>query len=516
MTSFTTDYNNNNTISQINIEEDDDDEEMQLDEMEALNSIFGHNFKILKHTVPRMIEIDNIENHIKLIASLPSTYPSIQPPKCTLSIISNDIIINTKKTLKQFISSFMFPPFTKGGMGCIFDYVQHVVDNFPTSVLHHAVGKCPHEDKQLISDYRYHHHDQVVDENQYEKVILFLEHMNDSISYRKILKRWSSNYTLFLEIWYRLPKKVISANINNSKKKKNNIFIKNKKMRVEDVYVLLEGEKSNITKFLQKLKIEYIDVNKQGVKCKERKSTVLMRIPVNSNKKCMTSSTKIVEIEYVNKNVNKLNERLADFGYSDNNKNTDIVVSSSLLSKIETVDMKNDEKNTTKNNTMMNRVILIKFDHIKSKQVRKGIKSIALSLNLGGIMRPGKPGLVCIEGNNNVVSIFEKQIRSQFSTCTRNGGCWGPANHHFQSISVIGEKDVDDFSQCHFNTIFEEFETETIMHAAHLFANVGLKDFFFSSSGLNIEWEIPQTVGNPDPYLKPRGGTRRKCSNKRI
>ena len=88
MTSFTTDYNNNNnTISQINIEEDDGDEEMQLDEMEALNSIFGHNFKILKNTVPRMIEIDNIENHIKLIASLPSTYPSIQPPKCTLSII---------------------------------------------------------------------------------------------------------------------------------------------------------------------------------------------------------------------------------------------------------------------------------------------------------------------------------------------------------------------------------------------------------------------------------------------
>ena len=41
-------------------------------------------------------------------------------------------------------------------------------------------------------------------------------------------------------------------------------------MRVEDVYVLLEGGKSNITKFLQKLKIEYIDVNKQGVKCKEQ------------------------------------------------------------------------------------------------------------------------------------------------------------------------------------------------------------------------------------------------------
>ena len=58
--------------------------------------------------------------------------------------------------------------------------------------------------------------------HQDEKVVLFLEHMNDSISYRKILKRWSSNYTLFLEIWYRLPKKVISANINNSKKKATN------------------------------------------------------------------------------------------------------------------------------------------------------------------------------------------------------------------------------------------------------------------------------------------------------
>jgi hypothetical protein len=55
------------------------------------------------------------------------------------------------------------------------------------------------------------------------------------------------------------------------------------------------------------------------------------------------------------------------------------------------------------------------------------------------------------------------------------------------------------------------------MHAAHLFQRAGLGDFFFSSlSGLDPSWAIPQDVGGADPYLKPRGGTRRKCGNRRI
>ena len=37
---------------------------------------------------------------------------------------------------------------------------------------------------------------------------------------------------------------------------------------------------SKIGVFLQKLKCEYVDINRQGIKCKERKSKVLMRKPI--------------------------------------------------------------------------------------------------------------------------------------------------------------------------------------------------------------------------------------------
>ena len=122
-----------------------------------------------------------------------------------------------------------------------------------------------------------------------------------------------------------------------------------------------------------------------------------------------------------------------------------------------------------------------------------------------------------LKGTRENVRLFEKDVRAQLSSCTRNAGCWGPANHHFQSISVIGEQEMDRGTSHFAAGKFREIETETVMHIAHVFADVGLKDFFFNClPELNRKWEIPANVGAPDPYLVPRGGTSRKCSNKRI
>ena len=68
-----------------------------------------------------------------------------------------------------------------------------------------------------------------------------------------------------------------------------------------------------------------------------------------------------------------------------------------------------DTSKKSKESDRRKRIILIKFDHIKSKQVRKAIKSIATSLSLRGLCRPGKPGLVCVEGTNKNVAEFEKK-----------------------------------------------------------------------------------------------------------
>ena len=100
-------------------------------------------------------------------------------------------------------------------------------------------------------------------------------------------------------------------------------------------------------------------------------------------------------------------------------------------------------------------------------------------------------------------------------------GCWGPANHHFQSISVVARQKVEaDVGQMRGFRDFTEIETETMMHLAHRFApphcDLDLMDLFYDATGLPRDWEVPPTAGSGDPYLKPRGGTKMKKSNKRL
>ena len=164
------------------------------------------------------------------------------------------------------------------------------------------------------------------------------------------------------------------------------------------------------------------------------------------------------------------------------------------------------------------RVVLIRFDHIKAPLARKVIASLASDLRLGGICRPGKPGLVCAEGTPSSLSSFESELRRQLGTCTRTMGCWGPDNHHFQSISVVGQVEggVGEGARERRFQGFLDVETETLMHACHLFARAGLEGLFFEGCGLDPDWAVPSDTGGPDPYLKPRGGTKMKKSNKRL
>jgi hypothetical protein len=39
---------------------------------------------------------------------------------------------------------------------------------------------------------------------------------------------------------------------------------------------------------------------------------------------------------------------------------------------------------------------------------------------------------------------------------------------------------------------------------------------FYEGTGLDPEWCVPTDTGGADPYLKPRGGTKMKKSNKRV
>ena len=87
------------------------------------------------------------------------------------------------------------------------------------------------------------------------------------------------------------------------------------------------------------------------------------------------------------------------------------------------------------------------------------------------------------------------------------------------STGAAGGGDLAGAASQHASRAFNDFveiETETLMHLAHIFVQRGLHDLFFEATGLSREWKVPPDRGGADPYLRPRGGTRRKVSNKRI
>src|SRR3990167_3805139 len=71
----------------------------------------------------------------------------------------------------------------------------------------------------------------------------------------------------------------------------------------------------------------------------------------------------------------------------------------------------NNQKNAEDEPKQYERV-WIYFHHIYSKMKRRKIVDTAQQLKLTGFSYPGKPGVVCIEGESNAVSQFVQSIRS--------------------------------------------------------------------------------------------------------
>jgi solute carrier family 25 carnitine/acylcarnitine transporter 20/29 len=87
--------------------------------------------------------------------------------------------------------------------------------------------------------------------------VIRIDHMNDSVGYLKSLGRWCDAEGLGCRVFHKPPTD------------------ENGKRRVEGVFVALSGSNEGIKSFAQRLRTEFVDVDRHGVKCKERKSTVL-------------------------------------------------------------------------------------------------------------------------------------------------------------------------------------------------------------------------------------------------
>ena len=268
----------------------EEDDAVQQDELEALEAIFGEaDCCILSAVPPRRIQIDLKgescpQNTVRLTAHLPSDYPSTSPPVCELSLLP---AARDAACMRSYVANALqMLHFEPGGCGCLYEWVQQLNEQLPADPpeeAHSSVTSAP-EDEQS------------------QEAVVLIDHMNDSGSYLKKLRRWASQLGLASEIWFTLPVAASSANKKAGR------------TRAEKVYVLLSGDSRDIGTWLQRLKTEHVDVNKQGAKCKERQSKLLARRLGLSDASLNTTNNNCQQ--YDSTTVEQLHTKLAALGVS--------------------------------------------------------------------------------------------------------------------------------------------------------------------------------------------------------
>ena len=249
--------------------------ERQLLEAEALLSMFPADGECVVEgefgsmQIRIQLEVDGAR--ASLCASLPSEYPHTAP---RLSVECDTLPGRTRARLLEQLNK---EAAELAGEECLFDLVTVLTAALSEALQQQAKASGPGA---------------TADDTHYERTVVLIDHMNDSSGYTKKLQRWAGQLGLDLDLWYRMP----TASIGVSKK-----------VRVEGVYALLGGPTCEVSSFITRLKTEYVDVNKQGTKCKERKSQTLSRGPSDGT---ATASG----LHSYDDDAEELKNRLAEFG----------------------------------------------------------------------------------------------------------------------------------------------------------------------------------------------------------
>ena len=124
-----------------------EDDELQKDELEALEAIYCDDCQILSPEVPRHLQITVPGGKIFANLHLPSTYPSTDAPVIELQSIDRS------KTVDSFLSTAKdMLHFVPGGYGCIYEWIQWLSENTPN-----VAGKDnATSDEKDHCDYRNH------------------------------------------------------------------------------------------------------------------------------------------------------------------------------------------------------------------------------------------------------------------------------------------------------------------------------------------------------------------------
>jgi hypothetical protein len=224
------------------------DAERRRDELDALVAIFERVDVVSDATARVTLRDDDDEDGATTTTCradihLPDAYPSTAPLEVT-SIESDALSRDARAMLLADVRAFAL-----GAIGeeSAYGALTMIEDGFRRAVGERRLRDAADADARRRRE----------ECAEIFHAVIRIDHMNDSVGYLKSLGRWCDAEGLGCRVFHKPPTD------------------ENGKRRVEGVFVALSGSNEGIKSFAQRLRTEFVDVDRHGVKCKERKSTVL-------------------------------------------------------------------------------------------------------------------------------------------------------------------------------------------------------------------------------------------------
>lgn len=212
------------------------DAERRRDEMQALASIFER-VDVSEYTASVTLG-DGPTCRVSL--SMPDDYPSTAPLEVT-SIESEAL---SREARAELLARCRAHASSAVGEESAFGTLTMIEDGFRDAA----------EERKRRDDEGRKRRDEAAEMHH---AMIRIDHMNDSAGYLKTMARFCDAEGLGCRVFHTPP-----TDVDGRK-------------RVEGVFVALSGSNEGIKSFCARLRTEFVDVDRRGVKCKERKSTVL-------------------------------------------------------------------------------------------------------------------------------------------------------------------------------------------------------------------------------------------------
>ena len=242
----------------------------------------------LRASLTLRVPDDDNGGTVRLTISLPHTYPNSAPPSLQLS--SSKLTRKSQSLILVALEKFattLTSDLDEHGSECLMELARTLEERSAAA----AAAEREEEEKKRKNA--------TDDDRDATIAVLRIDHMNDSKTYVKTLQKWCTALGLGARVFWSTRKGAKSGKKWTSEDDEKTVAMENQSSknetatkntqppvgRVENVFVILHGESESVSEFLKRTRVEFVDIDGKGNKCKERNTVVLCRRSIEVAKK---------------------------------------------------------------------------------------------------------------------------------------------------------------------------------------------------------------------------------------